>query len=97
MGLAQYGTKEEQQTLRLSSLMSVAFGWTQSCELPVNAIEDNENEQLIETFFFKMAKTHNIQNFEHFQNLMSRYKGSAERYDYWQSFYTMDFPAHPVS
>jgi len=31
--------------------------------LPVDAIEDNENEQLIESFFSKMAKTHQIQNF----------------------------------
>ena len=44
MGLAQFGTKEEQSVLRQSALNSLAFGWTPSVELPVDRIEQNENE-----------------------------------------------------
>lgn len=66
MGLGQYGTREEQNVLRSSALMSHAFNWTPSVELPIEKIEQNENEQLIEAFFAKMAKTHNIENFNHF-------------------------------
>jgi hypothetical protein len=54
------GTKEEQMNLRQSSIMSQAFGWLPSCELPVDRIERNENEQIIEETFSKMAKTHHI-------------------------------------
>jgi hypothetical protein len=38
--------------------MSLAFGWLPSVELPVEKIEKNENEQIIEAFYQKMAKTH---------------------------------------
>ena len=68
--------------------MSLAFGWLPSVELPIESIEKNENEQIIETFYQKMAKTHQIENFKHFQKLMSRWKNAAERPDYWNSFYT---------
>ena len=60
MGLAVKGTKEEQKNLRQSAIMSLAFGWLPSCELPVDRIERNENEQIIEETFSKMAKTHHI-------------------------------------
>jgi hypothetical protein len=46
--------------------MSLAFGWLPSVELPIESIEKNENEQIIETFYQKMAKTHQIENFKHF-------------------------------
>jgi len=60
MGLSEMGTKEEQKNLRQSSMMSYAFGWLPSCELPIERIERNENEQIIEATFSKMAKTHHI-------------------------------------
>ena len=60
MGLSEMGTKEDQKNLRQSSMMSYAFGWLPSCELPIERIERNENEQLIEATFSKMAKTHHI-------------------------------------
>jgi hypothetical protein len=44
--------------MRQSALMSLAFGWIPSVELPVDKIEQNENEQLLESIFAKMAKTH---------------------------------------
>lgn len=66
MGLGQYGTRDEQGVLRSSALMSHAFHWTRSVELPVDRIEQNENEQLIEAFFAKMAKTQYVENFNHF-------------------------------
>lgn len=66
MGLAQFGCRDEQVLLRSSALMSHAFHWTPSVELPVDRIEQNENEQLIETFFAKMAKTQYVEFFNHF-------------------------------
>lgn len=97
MGLAQYGTREDLAVLRSSSLMSLAFDWVMSCELPIDRIEQNENEQLIEAFFSKMAKTHQVENFKHFESLLTRSKNSADKADYWQSFFTVDQPMHPVS
>ena len=65
------GTKEEQMNLRQSSIMSQAFGWLPSCELPVDRIERNENEQIIEETFSKMAKTHHIQNYRKYVEIFS--------------------------
>jgi hypothetical protein len=48
MGLTQYGKREDQSMFRQSTLMSLAFNWTPSVEIPVNILEQNENEQIIE-------------------------------------------------
>lgn len=77
--------------------MSHAFNWTPSVELPVDKIEQNENEQLIEVFLTKMAKSQNIEIFNHFQALLAKWKNEADRPDYWTSFYTIDLPLHPVT
>lgn len=49
--------------------MSLAHGWHLSCELPVERIEKNENEQIIETMLAKMAKKHNIDNYKRFSKV----------------------------
>lgn len=82
--------------------MSHAFDWTESVELPVQALEQNEDEQLIEGVFAKMAKSHQITFYKHYQNLIQKYH-TLKNYnmdrepDYWNSFYTIELPNHPVS
>lgn len=46
--------------------MGLAFNWLPSCDVPVESIEKNENEQIIETMLAKMAKKHNIENYKKF-------------------------------
>lgn len=63
MGLQTQGTSQEQAIFRESSLMSNAFNWKESVELPVTKIESNEQEQIVETIFSKLAKKHHIENY----------------------------------
>jgi hypothetical protein len=51
--------------------MSYAFGWQPSCELPIDKIERNENEQIIESIFSKMAKVHHIDNYQKMVEIFS--------------------------
>jgi hypothetical protein len=98
MGLSEMGTKQEQNNLRKSAIMSYAFGWLPSCELPVERIERNENEQIIEATFSKMAKTHHFQNYGKFINIFSAQEMSGSRNVFSRSFYTVDHGNnHPVS
>jgi hypothetical protein len=78
--------------------MAHAFGWLTSCEIPVDQVEQNENEQIIESFFQKMAKTHAIENFKYFEQVLHNWKPSEKKPDYKNSFYTaIENPSHPVS
>jgi len=70
--------------------MSFAFNWLPSCELPIDRIERNENEQIIEEIFKKMAKTHHIQNYQKFVNIFSVQEMSGNRNKFSRSFYTVD-------
>ena len=55
--------QQETRTLRESSLMSLAFGWTQSVEIPVGRIEQSENEQIVEAILTKSAQKHHLDNY----------------------------------
>lgn len=71
--------------------MSLAFGWLPSVELPVEKIEKNENEQIVESMLAKMAKKHNIENYRRFTKVF----GSQ---DFTNKFYTVNHASnHPIS
>lgn len=69
--------------------LNYALGVKNSYEIPMAPIEEIEIEQIIESFLYKKAKTHNRENFIRFAELYGPEK--VETLEIFQSFsYTFD-------
>ena len=63
MGFINANQFQEVNSIRDSSLMSMVWGWMHSVEMPVEQIEKNENEQIIEASLKKISQKHHYENY----------------------------------
>ena len=88
----------DMKVLRESDVMSHAFNWEQSVELPVDVFEQNENQQIVEAMITKVALMHNQKNVDH---ILKDFEEQFSRIDHKSKyFFTIDPDGkydHPVT